>query len=93
MNINGELSARITPDMFAFLEHRGQKANIKALRQAVNRLCLAATQKNGGHSGPPDKYVNLAGPEIDMLHFIILAEAVALVLSGKLDELEDEVID
>jgi len=83
------LSANLTPDMLRHLKPGGHEPNIKALKQAVNRLCLAATQKDGGNrSGGLAKSVNFQGPEIDMLHFIILCEAVALVLSGKLDELE-----
>lgn len=89
----GKLSVNIaTPDMFEHLKKRGQKPNIKALKNAVERLALAMTQKDAGQrpEGSPDKRVNFAGPELDMIQFIILAEAVALVLSGKLDELEDD---
>jgi hypothetical protein len=83
------LSANIgTPDMFAHLKK--QKPNIKALKNAVERLMLATTQKSAGQrpENNPDNSVNFSSPEIDMIQFIILAEAVALVLSGKLDKLD-----
>ena len=88
--MNGAVAARITPDMMAHLKKGGHKPNITALKQAVERLTLATTQKDAGQrkDSTPETRVNWQSPEIDMLHFIILAEAVALVLSGKLDELE-----
>lgn len=84
------LSVKLTPDMLAHLKQRGQESNIKLLKSAVNRLMLAMTQKNGGQPGRsnPDTAVNLNSHEIDLLQFTILAEAAALVLSGKLDEEE-----
>jgi len=81
-----------TPEMFAHLKQRGQKPNIKALKNAVDRLSLALTQKDGGQrrDSNPDKSVNFASPELEMIQLVILMEAVALALSGKLDELDDE---
>ena len=84
------MTASLTPDMFAFLKNKSQKPNIKALKQAVERLCLAMCQKDAGQrpDSNPAKSVNFQSPEIDLCQFIILVEAVALVLSGKLDGLE-----
>ena len=88
-----ELSASIaSPDMMAHLKKKGQKPNIKALKNAVERLTLACTQMDGGNrpDSNVDKKINFQGPELQMIQFVIMAEAVALVLSCKLDELEDE---
>ena len=89
----GEIArANINADMFAFLKKGGHKPNIKALENAVNRLCLAVSQKDAGQrrDGNVDKSVAFAGPELDMIHFVILCEAVALVLSGELDKLKTD---
>lgn len=86
------LSANIaTPDMMAHLKKKGQKPNVKALKNAVERLVLACTQSTGGNrtNDNPDNSVNFQGPEIPMLQYVILCEAVALVLSGKLDSMKD----
>ena len=81
-----------TPDMFAHLKKRGQKPNIKALKNAVDRLTVALTQSDAGQraDNDPNKKVSFASPELEMIQLTILIEAVALVLSGKLDELDDE---
>jgi hypothetical protein len=73
--------------MLAHLKRRGQEPNIKLLKSAVERLTLAATQKNAGQrkDSNPDNSVNWQSHETDMLQFTILAEAVALVLSSRLD--------
>ena len=87
----GVMTARIDKGMFDHLKKGGQKGNIGALKNAVERLCLALTQKDGGQrkDSNPDKCVNFACPELDMIQFVILCEAVALVLSGRLDGLDD----
>jgi len=87
------LSANIaTPDMMAHLQPGGHKTNIPALKNAVERLCLAATQKTSGQrkDNNVDNSVNFQSPEIPMIQFIILCEAVTLVLSGVLDKLEGD---
>jgi len=86
------LSANIaTREMMAHLQPGGHKANISALKKAVERLCLACTQKSAGQRNDDsiDTSVNWQSPEIPMIQFVILCEATALVLSGKLDELEN----
>ena len=84
------MTAQLSPDNLRHLKARGQKANIKALKNAVERLCLAATQITAGQrkDDTADKSVNWQSPEIDLCQYVILCEAVALVLSGRLDELE-----
>jgi len=49
------------------------------------------TQKSAGQrdGDSADKTVNFSSPEIDLCQYTILCEAVALVLSGKLDGLDD----
>ena len=86
----GIMTAGINKDMFDHLKKGGQQGSIRALKNAVERLCLALTQKDGGQrkDGNPDKSVNFASPELDLIQLTILIEAVALVLSGKLDGLE-----
>jgi transcriptional regulator with AAA-type ATPase domain len=90
--VHDAMRAQLTPDMLRHLKSRGQKANVGALKSAVKRLCLAATQPDAGQrpNTTPETRVIWESPEIDMLQFIILCEAVALVLSGKLDEMENE---
>jgi len=90
--MNDKLTASLSLDMLAHLKKRGQKPNIKALTNAVERLCLAATQKSAGQrkDDNPDNSVNWKSPEIDLCQYIILCEAVALVLSGELNKLVDE---
>ena len=87
----GVMSAKIDKSMFDHLKKGVQRGNVGVLKNAVERLCLALTQKDGGQrkDSSPDKSVNFAGPELDMIQLTILCEAVALVLSGRLDGLED----
>jgi hypothetical protein len=84
------MSASLDYDMWSHLKKGGHKPNVKALKNAVARLTLAAMQKTGGQrpDDTPDKTVNFKSPEIAMAQYVILCEAVALVLSGALDELE-----
>jgi len=73
--------------MWDFLKDRSQKANIRGLKDGVYTLIQMTTQKDAGQrkdsKGIP--FVTL-----DMVKWQIICEAVALVLSGKLDGLEDE---
>lgn len=71
--------------MWHFLKDGGQKENIPALKEYVYDLIKATTQKDAGQRG---KAENIPWSHLDMVMFSIVCEATALVLSGKLDELE-----
>ena len=62
--------------MWSFLMDKGQKENIPELKAAVYRLIQMTTQKTAGQE------------TLDMEIMRIVIEATALVLSGRLDELE-----
>ena len=73
----------------AFQPGAHHKPNIKALKQAVNDLCHLTMQKTAGQK----KYAkagDLSFDDLDGIKWTILIEAVILVLSGKLDGMEDE---
>lgn len=71
--------------MWAAFQAGGQTANIPLLKQLVNQWIQMATQKTAGQRGGKD----LSWDNLERVKMGILCEAVALVLSGKLDELED----
>lgn len=71
--------------MWHFLKDGGQKENIPALKEYVYDLIQMATQKDAGQRG---KAKNIPWEHLDMIMFSIVCEATALVLSGRLDELE-----
>ena len=72
--------------MWAMLKSGGQKANIQMLKALVQDWIKLATQKTAGQRGGKD----LSWDNLERIKMGILCEAVALVLSGKLDELEEE---
>lgn len=73
--------------MWDFLKDGKQEANITALKDAVYTLIQMTTQKDAGQrkdsKGMPFEI-------LDMVKWQIICEAVCLVLSGKLDGLEEE---
>jgi hypothetical protein len=71
--------------MWAAYRAGGQTANIPALKELVNQWIQMATQKTAGQRGGKD----LSWDNLERVKMGILCEAVALVLSGKLDELEE----
>lgn len=77
----------IKDSMWDFLKDGKQEANITALKNAVYTLIQMTTQKDAGQrkdsKGVPFEI-------LDMVKWQIICEAVCLVLSGKLDELEGE---
>lgn len=73
--------------MWKFLMDGGQEANIPALKEYVYDLIKVTTQKDAGQRG---KAGNIPFAHVDMIMFSIVCEATALVLSGKLDEIEDD---
>lgn len=71
--------------MWDFLKNGGQKANINALKDAVYTLIQMFTQKNAGQR-KDSKAVPFE--VLEMVKWTIICEAAALVISGRLDELE-----
>lgn len=78
----------IKDTMWHFLMTGGQKANIQALREYVYDLIGMTTQKTAGQERHKAK-TDIPWSELDMTIWSIVCEAVALVLSGELDRLED----
>ena len=75
--------------MWHFLMDKGQKENIPALKASVYRLIQMTTQKTAGRPGYA-KPTHVSWDTLDMELMRIVVEATALVLSGRLDELEVE---
>ena len=75
--------------MWHFLMDKGQKENISALKASVYRLIQMTTQKTAGRPGYA-KPTHVTWDTLDMELMRIVVEATALVLSGRLDELEVE---
>lgn len=71
--------------MWAALQAGGQTADIPLLKELVNQWIQMATQKTAGQRGGKD----LSWDNMERVKMGILCEAVALVLSGKLDRLEE----
>ena len=82
------LANKVPDGMWNFLKDGNQKANVKALKNAVYTLIGMSTQKTAGQRSDHPKHISFEVLEI--LKWQIICEAVALVLSGKLDEMEDE---
>lgn len=74
--------------MWKFLMDKGQKANIPALKEYVYNLIQMTTQKTAGQRKEAKK--DIPWEELDMTLMSIVIEATALVLSGKLDELDGD---
>ncbi len=79
---------KITDSMWDFLKDGKQRANVKALKNAVYTLIGMSTQKTAGQRTNKPKHMTFEVLEI--LKWQIICEAVALVLSGELDVLEDK---
>lgn len=79
----------IKDTMWTFLMDYGQKANVQALKEYVYDLIQMTTQKTAGQEKHKAKdHINW--DELDMTLMSIVIEATALVLSGKLDQIEVE---
>lgn len=63
-----------------------QHPNISVLKEAVNDLCHMTMQKTAGQR--KGKKGDISWDNLERVKFTIICEAVLLVLSGKLDELE-----
>jgi hypothetical protein len=75
--------------MWKFLMDKGQKENIPELKAAVYRLIQMTTQKTAGQKQYA-KATHIPWETLDMELMRIVIEATALVLSGRLDELENK---
>lgn len=73
--------------MWYFLMDKGQKENIPALKEYVYNLIGMTTQKTAGQKQYAAK-TDIDWDNLDMTLMSIVIEATALVLSGRLDELE-----
>jgi hypothetical protein len=78
----------IKDTMWHFLMDGGQEANIPELKESVYNLIQMTTQKTAGQK-PYAKSTHISWETLDMEIMRIVIEATALVLSGRLDELED----
>lgn len=87
MNTNPANS--IKDAMWHFLMDKKQNENIPALKEYVYDLIQLTTQKNAGQKGYAKKS-QINWDELDMTLMSIVIEATALVLSGRLDELEND---
>lgn len=83
--------------MWAMLQDRGQHANISALKSLVHDWITLSTQKTAGQRVDNRKGIPwepgskaVSWDNLERIKMGILCEAVALVLSGKLDEILDE---
>lgn len=72
--------------MWDFLKDKAQEADVEALTNAVYSLIQMTTQKDGGQRGEHPK--NIPFELLELVKWEIICESVALVLSGKLDELK-----
>lgn len=73
--------------MWSFLMNKGQKENIPELKESVYRLIQMTTQKTAGQRRVK-KHISWETLDMEIMRIVI--EATALVLSGRLDELEKE---
>lgn len=74
--------------MWKFLMDKGQKENIPELKASVYRLIKMTTQKTAGQR-KATAHISWETLDIEIMRIVI--EATALVLSGRLDELENNV--
>ena len=73
--------------MWAAFQDGGQRANIPLLKELVAQWIQMTMQKSAGQRR--DKPGDLSWNNLERVKMGILCEAVALVLSGKLDKLEE----
>ena len=74
--------------MWAMLQDMGQCFEPDVLEDLVRQWIQMATQKTAGQR--KDKARDLSWDNLERVKMGILGEAVALVLSGKLDKLKEE---
>ena len=71
-----------------FLKDGAHKPNVRALRGAVYSLIKMTTQKTAEQSRANNRN-DMPFQCLDMVKWVVICEAVALVLSGELDKLDD----
>ena len=76
--------------MWKFLIDGGQKENIPALKGYVYDLIKMTTQKTAGQNKKFQAKGHINWEELDMTLMSIVIEATCLVLSGRLNRLEDK---
>lgn len=79
---------KVVDSMWDFLKDGKQEANIQALKDACYTMIGMSTQKTAGQR--TNKPNHMTFEVLEVLKWQIVCEAVALVLSGKLDKLEEE---
>lgn len=84
--MNSNPANDLKDSMWDFLKDRHQEANIQGLKDAVYSLIGMTTQKDAGQR---EAGKNIPFEMLDLIKWQIICEATALVLSGRLDELED----
>lgn len=91
MTANNELTKRnnVKDQMWSFLMKYGQEPNIESLKGYVNDLITMTMQKTAGQRKGDESRGYIDWNELDMTLMSIAIEATALVLSGRLDELEE----
>lgn len=77
----------IKDSMWDFLKDGHQVADIKALKDSVYNLIQMTTQKTAGQRANQPNHISFE--VLELLKWQIICEAVALVLSGELDKLEE----
>lgn len=76
--------------MWKFLMDGGQKENIPALKEYVYGLIKMTTQKTAEQNKKFQVKGDINWKDLDMTLMSIVIEATCLVLSGRLDGLEDK---
>lgn len=73
--------------MWRFLQMGGMKSNIPSLKEHCMMLRQMLMQKTAGQR--KDKKSDIPFEHLDTIKNVIVVEAMALVLSGDLDQIED----
>lgn len=87
--MKGNPANGIKDAMWRFLMDGGQRENIPELKASVHRLIRMTTQKTAGQRRDKTP-THIPWETLDMEIMRIVIEATALVLSGRLDELEEK---
>ena len=74
-----------------FQPGNNQKPDIPLLKESVQNLCHMTMQKTAGQR--KNKHDDIPSGNLDRIKWTILVEACLLVLSGKLDALDDGEIE